>query len=92
MRMMKEQEDKFDVDPDWVMPQVTDLVPEGGSLDQQVRKLNNTYFDTSGSGLRLFGITLRSRSVRVMAISVVTNTSPSAISNGSSHKTATVTA
>ena len=61
MRMMKEQEDKFDVDPDWVMPQVTDLVPEGGSLDQQVRKLNNTYFDTSGSGLRLFGITLRRR-------------------------------
>ena len=61
MRVMKEQEDKFDVDPDWVMPQVTDLVPEGGSLDQQVRKLSNTYFDTSGSGLRLFGITLRRR-------------------------------
>jgi len=58
---MKEQEDKFDVDPDWVMPQVTDLVPEGGSLEQQLRKLSSTYFDTSGSGLRLFGITLRRR-------------------------------
>jgi len=32
VRMMKEQEDKFDVDPDWVMPQVADLVPEAEVL------------------------------------------------------------
>ena len=61
MRMIKEQEDKFDVDSDWVMPQLTDLVPDGGRLDQQVRELDNTYFDTPGAALRLFGVTLRRR-------------------------------
>jgi len=35
MRRMNEQEDKYEVDSDWVMPQITDLVPDGGSLDQQ---------------------------------------------------------
>jgi CHAD domain-containing protein len=61
VRMIKEQENKFDIDQDWVMPPVADLVPEGGRLDQEVRKLHNTYFDTPGAGLRLFGITLRRR-------------------------------
>ena len=61
MRMIKEQEDKFEVDSDWVMPQLTDLVPDLGRLDQQVRELDNTYFDTPGAGLRVFGITLRRR-------------------------------
>jgi CHAD domain-containing protein len=61
VRMMTEQEDKFEVDSDWVMPELTELLPDGGSLDQKVRKLDNTYFDTPGAGLRLFGITLRRR-------------------------------
>jgi CHAD domain-containing protein len=61
VRTIKEQETKFDVDQDWVMPPVADLVPDGGRLDQEVRKLHNTYFDTPGAGLRLFGITLRRR-------------------------------
>jgi CHAD domain-containing protein len=61
VRMIKEQENKLEVDPDWAMPQVVDLVPDGGRLDQEVRKLDNTYFDTPGAGLRLFGITLRRR-------------------------------
>ena len=61
MRMMTEQEDKFEVDSDWEMPPLTELVPDGGRLDQKVRKLDNTYFDTPGAGLRLFGITLRRR-------------------------------
>ena len=61
MRMVKEQEDKFEVDSDWVMPQLAELLPDGGRLDHEVRKLDNTYFDTSGAGLRLFGITLRRR-------------------------------
>jgi CHAD domain-containing protein len=59
--MIKEQENKFDVDTDWVMPPVADLVPDGGRMEQQVRKLDNSYFDTPGAGLRLFGITLRRR-------------------------------
>jgi CHAD domain-containing protein len=61
VRIMNEQEDKYEVDPDWVMPQLTNLLWDGGRLDQEVRKLDNTYFDTPGAGLRLFGITLRRR-------------------------------
>src|SRR5215217_4477301 len=58
---MTEEEDKFEVDSDWVLPKLTELVPDGGRLDLQTRKLDNTYFDTPGAGLRLFGITLRRR-------------------------------
>ena len=61
MRVMTEQEDKFEVDTDWVPPQLAELLPDGGHLDQEVRKLHNTYFDTPGAGLRLFGVTLRRR-------------------------------
>jgi inorganic triphosphatase YgiF len=61
VRMIKEQEDKFEVDSDWVMPQLAELLPDGGRLDHEVRKLDNTYFDTPGAGLRVFGITLRRR-------------------------------
>jgi CHAD domain-containing protein len=61
VRVVKEQEDKFEVHADWALPRVRKLVPEGGRLDQQVRKLDNTYFDTPETGLRLFGITLRRR-------------------------------
>ena len=61
MRVVKEEEDKFEVDPDWALPRVRKLVPEGGRLDQEVRKLDNTYFDTPDTRLRLFGITLRRR-------------------------------
>jgi len=59
--MIKEQEDKFDVDSDCVMPQLSDLLRDGGRLDQEVRKVDNTYFDTPSAALRLFGITLRRR-------------------------------
>ena len=61
MQVVEEREDKFEVDPDWVMPQLKRLVPDGGRLDQEVRTLDNTYFDTPGAGLRLFGVTLRRR-------------------------------
>lgn len=61
MKVMKEQEDKFDVEADWVLPPVADLVPDSGRLEQEVRKLDSTYFDTPGAGLRVFGITLRRR-------------------------------
>jgi CHAD domain-containing protein len=61
MRVVEEREDKFEVDPDWVMPQVKRLVPDGGRVEQEVLKLENTYFDTPSAGLRLFGVTLRRR-------------------------------
>jgi hypothetical protein len=61
VRVVEEREDKFEVDPGWVMPHLNRLVPDGGRLDQEVRTLDNTYFDTPGAGLRLFGVTLRRR-------------------------------
>ena len=61
MRVMSERGDKFEVDPDRGLPQVMDLVPDGGDLDHEVRRLENTYFDTPGAGLRMFGVTLRRR-------------------------------
>ena len=59
MRVAEEREDKFEVDADWVMPQVTRLAPKGGRIDEEVRRLQSIYFDTPGEGLRLFGVTLR---------------------------------
>ena len=61
MRVVEEREDKFEVDTDWVLPQLAELLPDGGHLDHEVRKLDNTYFDTPGAGLRVFGVTLRRR-------------------------------
>jgi len=61
VQVVEEQEDKFEVDADWVLPPIADLVPDGGRFDQDVRRLENTYFDTPSAGLRLFGVTLRRR-------------------------------
>ena len=90
MQMIKEQENKFEVAQDWVMPPVADLVPDGGRLDQEVRKLHNTYFDTSGAGLRLFGITLRRRiggSETGWQLKVPSGTARTEIQSGSQEKT-----
>jgi hypothetical protein len=35
VRLVQEREDKFEVDPDWVLPQVMSLVPDGGRVDQE---------------------------------------------------------
>jgi hypothetical protein len=61
VQVLEELEDKFEVDADWLLPPIADLVPDGGRLDQDVRRLENTYFDTPSAGLRLFGVTLRRR-------------------------------
>jgi CHAD domain-containing protein len=90
VQMIKEQENKFEVAQDWVMPPVADLVPDGGRLDQEVRKLHNTYFDTSGAGLRLFGITLRRRiggSETGWQLKVPSGTARTEIQSGSQEKT-----
>ena len=42
-------------------PQLADLLPDGGRLEQEVRRLDNRYFEVAGAGLRLFGVTLRRR-------------------------------
>src|SRR4029453_17479926 len=43
------------------MPKVARLPPDGGRIDEEVRRLESTYFDTPEAGLRLFGVTLRRR-------------------------------
>src|SRR5512133_827871 len=90
MRAVEEQEEKFEVDPDWVMPQLERLVPDGGRLDQRVRHLENTYFDTPGAGLRLFGITLRRRiggSETGWQLKIPTGTARTELQSGSRAKT-----
>jgi CHAD domain-containing protein len=88
--VVEEREDKFEVDPDWVMPQVMRLVPDGGRLDQEVRTLDNSYFDTPGAGLRLFGVTLRRRvggSETGWQLKVPTETARTELQSGSRRKT-----
>jgi CHAD domain-containing protein len=62
MDTYREREDKFVVPSEWAMPTLDALVPEGGKLDVEVRRLESTYHDTDDSDLRRFGVTLRQRS------------------------------
>jgi hypothetical protein len=45
VQVVERREDKFEVDPDWV-PQLMGLVPDGGPLDQEVRRLDNLFRHT----------------------------------------------
>jgi inorganic triphosphatase YgiF len=90
VRVVEEREDKFEVDPAWVMSQLTGLVPDGGRLDQEERRLDNAYFDTARSGLRLFGVTLRRRvggSERGWQLKVPNGTARTELQSGSRSKT-----
>jgi inorganic triphosphatase YgiF len=58
---VQEREDQFEVDSDWVIPRVMGLVSDGGRLDQEVGRFENTYLDTPAEGLRAFRVTLRRR-------------------------------
>ena len=57
----QEREDKFDVDLGFVVPQLDDLVPEGGRLVTDSRQLENTYYDTADGDLQQLRLTLRKR-------------------------------
>jgi len=57
----EEREEKFDVERDWVMPDLRGLVPDGGTVSETLRKLENTYFDTRDQSLLDLGVTLRRR-------------------------------
>ncbi|MFC8177932.1 CHAD domain-containing protein [Rhodococcus sp. NPDC057297] len=56
-----EREDKFDVDPDFVLPDVDQLIPAGGSATESEVSLVSTYFDTEDLDLLQRGITVRRR-------------------------------
>jgi hypothetical protein len=45
VQVVEQREDKFEVDPDWV-PQLMELVRDGGRLDQEVRRLDNLFRHT----------------------------------------------
>ncbi|WP_370184178.1 CYTH and CHAD domain-containing protein [Rhodococcus wratislaviensis] len=58
----KEREDKYEVGADFAVPDLADLVPLGGRLDEQTVTLDNEYFDTTDRDLLAQHVTLRRRS------------------------------
>jgi CHAD domain-containing protein len=61
MQTQEEREEKFEAERDWVMPDLGGLVPDGGTVSETVRNLENTYFDTPDRSLLDLGVTLRRR-------------------------------
>ncbi len=57
----REREDKFDVDLGFVVPDLTDLVPDGGRIEVASYRLANTYYDTADADLQRMRLTLRKR-------------------------------
>ena len=57
----REREDKFDVGPDWALPDLTEFLPAGGETDQRTVSISNRYFDTPSLDLLARGVTLRLR-------------------------------
>ncbi|MDT4943424.1 MAG: hypothetical protein QOH14_157 [Pseudonocardiales bacterium] len=56
-----ERELKFDVAPDFVVPDVAELLPDGGRLEVRTEQLRSDYFDTSDHALLRARMTLRHR-------------------------------
>jgi len=57
----QEREDKYDVGADFAVPDLHDLVPPGGRLDEDTVTLDNEYFDTTDRDLLRQHVTLRRR-------------------------------
>jgi CHAD domain-containing protein len=57
----EERELKFDVNPDFVVPDVADLLPDGGRIETGSEQLHSYYFDTADRALLRNGMTLRRR-------------------------------
>jgi CHAD domain-containing protein len=58
---LRERETKFDVAPEWVLPDLAGVVPDGGRVDTVTHDLTSAYFDTAGRDLLSAGVTLRRR-------------------------------
>lgn len=56
-----EREDKFHVDLGFVVPDLTDLLPEGARVETATHRLVNTYYDTADGDLRRNKLSLRKR-------------------------------
>ena len=57
----REREVTFDVEDDWVVPDLSSVAPQGGRVETAQHELAATYYDTDRSTLRLLGMTLRHR-------------------------------
>lgn len=57
----QEREDKFHVDLGFVVPDLADLLPDGGRVETATHHLVNTYYDTASGDLRRMRLTLRKR-------------------------------
>ncbi|MCW2492895.1 MAG: hypothetical protein JWN47_2259 [Frankiales bacterium] len=56
-----ERELKFEVEPGFVVPDVTALLPDGGRVERSSEKLRSDYFDTADHALLRAQVTLRRR-------------------------------
>ncbi len=57
----REREDKYEVPPGFVLPDLRPALPDGGSLEQRTLQLTSIYFDTHSHDLRRARLTLRRR-------------------------------
>ena len=57
----REREDKYDVDPDWLFPDLAPALPAGVRLERRTIRLSSRYYDTAGLALLAQRITLRFR-------------------------------
>lgn len=57
----QEREDKFHADLGFVVPELVDLLPEGGRIETATHHLVNTYYDTADGDLQRMRLTLRKR-------------------------------
>lgn len=57
----RERELKFAVADDFVVPQLSSLLPSGGSIEDELVALESTYYDTASRDLLDAGLTLRRR-------------------------------
>lgn len=57
----REREDKYDVDPDFVLPDLAPALPPGGRIETTELRLTSTYYDTAAADLRRNRLTLRRR-------------------------------
>ena len=57
----REREDKYEVPPGFVLPDLSRVLPHGGSLEQGTLHLTSTYYDTEPHDLRGARLTLRRR-------------------------------
>jgi CHAD domain-containing protein len=61
VEQQREREDKFDVDTNWVVPDLTAVISGGAMIKQRTVSLSSRYFDTAALDLLGHGVTLRLR-------------------------------